>query len=78
VEIGGKRIGPSVTTAGFGTDMPASVVVVLAILALGMLAGAAFAVQRRWPAAWQTAGGALGRPLRRLRDRVRRGISRGR
>jgi len=83
VKIGGKPIEPgadaaSPTTAGFGTDVPASVIVVLAILGLSMLAGAGFAAQRRWPAAWQTAGAGLGRPLRRLRDRVRRGISRGR
>jgi hypothetical protein len=83
VQIGGKPIGPGtgaapLTTAGFGTDVPASVVVVLAILGLAMLAGAGFAVQRRWPAAWQTTGGVLGRPLRRLRDGVRRGISRRR
>jgi len=83
VEIGGKPIEPGtgaapLKTAGFGTDVPASVVVVLAILGLVMLAGTGFALQRRWPAAWQTAGGALGRPLRRLRDGFRRGISRGR
>jgi hypothetical protein len=83
VRIGGKPIEPGanaspLTTAGFGTDVPASVIVVLAILALVMLAGAGFALQRRWPAAWQTAGATLGRPLRRLREGVRRGISRRR
>jgi hypothetical protein len=83
VKIGGKPIEPGagaapLATAGFGTDVPASVVVVLVILGLSMLAGAGFAVQRRWPAAWQAAGGALGGPLGRLRDKLRRGISRGR
>jgi hypothetical protein len=77
VEIGGRPIVPGaeaapLATAGFGTDLPASVVVVLVMLGLAMLAGAGFAAQRRWPAA----GGALARPLRRLRDGVRRGISR--
>jgi hypothetical protein len=83
VKIGGKPIEPGgdaapLATAGFGTDVPASVVVVLAVFGLSMLAGAGFAVQRRWPAAWQVAGGTLGRPLRQLRDLVRRGISRRR
>ena len=83
VKVGGKPIEPGsngspLKTAGFGTDVPASVVVVLVLLGLVMLAGAGFAVQRRWPAAWQTAGGAIGRPLRRLREGVRRGISRRR
>jgi hypothetical protein len=83
VKIGGRRVEPGggaapLTTAGFGTDVPASVVVVLAIFGLSMLAGAGFALQRRWPAAWQVAGGALGGPLRQLRDLVRRGISRRR
>jgi hypothetical protein len=83
VRIGGKPIVPGanaspLTTAGFGTDVPAPVIVVLAILALVMLAGTGFAFQRRWPAAWQTAGATLGRPLRRLREGVRRGISRRR
>jgi hypothetical protein len=83
VRIGGKPIEPGanaspLNTAGFGTDVPASVIVVLALLATFMLSGAAFASRRRWPAAWQTAGATLGRPIRRLREGVRRGISRRR
>jgi hypothetical protein len=83
IKVGGKPIEPGssagpLNTAGFGTDVPASVVVVLAILALAMLAGTGFAARRRWPAAARRAGGALGRPLRRFRDGIRRGISRRR
>ena len=45
---------------------------VLVLLAVAMAAGAAYASQRRWPAAWQSAGAALSR----FREGVRHGISR--
>ncbi len=79
VEIGGRAVEPGASgaplaTAGLGTELPTMLVLVLALLALAMAAGAAYASQRRWPAAWQSAGAALNR----FREGVRRGISRRR
>jgi hypothetical protein len=79
VDIGGRVVEPGASgaplaTAGLGTDLPTMVLLVLALLAIAMAAGAAYASQRRWPAAWQSAGAAL----TRFREGVRRGISRRR
>lgn len=70
VEIAGQTIRPGATGAalaasGLGTDLPTDVLVALIGLGLAMVAGAAYAVQRRWPNAWSSVG-----------EGVRRGISR--
>ena len=81
VQIAGRPIRPGATgaalaAAGLGTDLPTYVLVALIGLGLSMVAGGAFAVQRRWPNAWRTAGAGAGSPIRRLGEGVRRGISR--
>jgi hypothetical protein len=81
VHIGGKPIRPGaagtpLAAAGLGTDLPTYVLVALVGLGAAMLSGAAFAVRRRWPEAWRTAGASVGSPIRRIGDGVRRGISR--
>jgi hypothetical protein len=81
VHIAGRTIRPGATgapfaTVGLGTDMPAYVLAALIGLALAMLCGAVFGVQRRWPNAWRTVGASVGSPIRRMGDGVRRGISR--
>jgi hypothetical protein len=70
VHIAGSPVRPGATggtaaAAGLGTDLPAFVLAALVGLGLVMVSGGAFAVQRRWPAAWGKAG-----------EGVRRGISR--
>jgi hypothetical protein len=83
VNIGGQRLRPgeggAAIAAGFGTDLPTSVVLVLVLLGLSMLAGAGFGLQRRWPHAWAVTTGTVARPLQRI-GRIgrlaRRGISR--
>jgi hypothetical protein len=81
VHIAGRPIRPGATgaafaAAGLGTDLPTYVLAALVGLGLAMLAGGAFAVQRRWPNAWRAAGASAGSPIRRLGEGVRRGISR--
>ena len=81
VNIGGHRLRPgeggaSLAAAGFGTDLPTSVVLVLVLLGLAMVAGAGFGLQRRWPHAWAVTAGRAARPLQRIERQVRRGISR--
>jgi hypothetical protein len=70
VDIAGTPVRPGATGAalaasGLGTDLPSSVLVALIGLGLAMVAGGAYAVQRRWPNAWSSMG-----------EGVRRGISR--
>ena len=82
LEIGGKRLQPGAAgapfaAAGLGTDLPTAVLIVLVMLALAMIAGAGFAAQRRWPEAWAHGSSAVAGTLRRIRDGVKRGISRG-
>jgi hypothetical protein len=79
VEVGGRRVEPGQSgapfaAAGLGTDLPTPLLVVLVALGLAMLAGAAFAAQRRWPAA----GESVTATARRFADGVRRGITRRR
>ena len=79
VKIGGKPLSPGAQGAplaatGLGTDLPTSMLLLLIALGVLMVAGAALAIQRRWPHALQTAGA----PFRRIFDGVRRGISRRR
>jgi hypothetical protein len=81
VHIGGRPIKPGASgapfaTAGLGTDIPSYMLVALIGLGTAMLAGTVFAVRRRWPDAWRTAGTSVGSPIRRLSDGVRRGITR--
>jgi hypothetical protein len=81
VHIAGKRIRPGAAgapfaAAGLGTDLPAYVLTALVGLGAAMISGALFAVRRRWPEAWQTASAAIGAPIRRIGDGLRRGISR--
>ena len=82
LEIGGKRLQPGAAgapfaAAGLGTDLPTPILIVLVMLALAMIAGAGFAAQRRWPEAWAHGSTAVAGSLRRIRDGVKRGISRG-
>jgi hypothetical protein len=79
VRIGGEQLAPGgrgapVASSSLGTDLPTSLLVLLVTLGLAMLVGAALAVQRRWPDAWQT----VGSPFRRLYEGARNGISRRR
>jgi len=79
VRIGGEGVRPGESgepfkAAGFGTDLPALVLVVLIALGASTLAGAAVAARRRFggaPAAAGTAG-----IVRRVSDGVKRGVSR--
>jgi len=77
VIVGGKGIRPGgagapFKAAGFGTDLPTLVLVVLVALVGAMLAGGILAVQRRWPALAR----GLPAPIRKLTDTLRDGISR--
>jgi hypothetical protein len=79
VRIGGRVVEPGASgaplaTAGLGTELPTVVLLVLGLLGVAMAAGAVYAVQRRWPEAWQSAGAAV----TRFRKGVMRGISRRR
>jgi hypothetical protein len=81
VHIGGRPIRPGAggapfAAAGLGTDLPTYVLAALIGLGAAMLSGAVYAVRRRWPEAWRTAGASVGSPIRRIGDGVRRGISR--
>jgi hypothetical protein len=81
VDIAGRPIRPGGTgaafaAAGLGTDLPTYVLLALTGLGLAMLAGAAFAVQRRWPNAWGAVGASVGSPIRRVGEGMRRGLSR--
>jgi hypothetical protein len=76
VRIAGEGVRPGGTarpfdSAGFGTELPAFLLVVLLALAGLFLSALVLAARRRWPAA-EGAGG----PLQRLGEGVRRGISR--
>ena len=76
VRIGGTGVRPGGSpkpfdSAGFGTDLPPLLLLVLLALGGLFLSALAMSARRRWPAA-QGAGG----PLRRLGEGVRRGISR--
>ena len=81
LNIGGKTITPGAAGALFqanalGTNLPPFVLAALIAMATAMLAGAAFASERRWPGVWRLAGARAGDSVRRLRDGVRHGISR--
>jgi hypothetical protein len=78
VPIGGKTIRPGArfTAAGVGSDLPSSVLAALIGLGAAMLSGALFAVRRRWPGAWEVAAATVGGPIKAIRERLRRGISR--
>ena len=76
VRIGGTGVRPGGSakpfdSAGFGTDLPSFVMIVLLALAGLTISGLVLAGRRRWPAG---AGG--GGPLGRIGEGVRRGISR--
>jgi hypothetical protein len=77
VHIGGRPVQPGGTgaafhTAGLGTDLPGLVLAALVGLGATMLWAGAFAARRRWPAGYA----AVGAPLSRIGNRVRRGIAR--
>jgi hypothetical protein len=79
VHVGGTPIEPGATGArlsGLGTKIPTFVLLALIALGTATLWGSAFAARRRWPNAWRVAEGAVGRPVRRIGDGVRRGIAR--
>ena len=80
VNVGGKGITPGASgtpfkTAGFGTDLPTLVLVVLLALGGAMIAAAVLAVRRRYPAL-TSADGPIADPIRKLTTRVKDGISR--
>jgi hypothetical protein len=77
VKVGGKGIEPGASgapfkAAGLGTDLPLSVLLVLAGLVASMLAGGALAAQRRWPALAR----GVPPPIRKIADALRDGIAR--
>ena len=77
VRIGGTGVRPGegpkpFDSAGFGTDLPSLVLIVLLALAGLSLSAMAFAARRRWGSAGAGADGALAR----IGEGVRRGISR--
>ena len=77
VRIGGAGVRPGerarpFDSAGFGTDLPPFVLIVLLALAGLSLSGLAVAGRRRWG----SAGAGTGSPLARIGEGVRRGISR--
>jgi len=81
VKIGGNGIRPGVSgapikAAGFGTDLPSLVLVVLIGLAAAMAGAAALALQRHRPAFARGAESRLAAPFRSLARRMRNGISR--
>jgi hypothetical protein len=81
VRVGGTPIKPGATPAqfsasGLGTEIPTFVLLALIALGTATLWGGAFATRRRWPNAWRVAEGAVGRPVRRIGDGVKRGIAR--
>jgi hypothetical protein len=83
VRIGGKKLRPGATgapfaAAGLGTDLPIAILLLLVMLALALVAGAALAVERRWPKAWEAAGSRLGGAVGWIRGRLGRGDSRRR
>jgi hypothetical protein len=81
VKIGGKGIRPGASgapfkTAGFGTDLPTLVLVVLIALGAMVLGAGALAVQRHRPALVRVGGSRLAEPFTRAARAVRNGISR--
>jgi hypothetical protein len=80
VSIGGQAVKPGAGAAfaasALGTGLPGWVLAGIVALGASMLAGGAFATQRRWPRAWATAGAAVAGPARRVGEGVRRGIAR--
>jgi hypothetical protein len=79
VRIGGRGVRPGESgapfdAAGFGTDLPPLVLIVLIALAGSTLAGAAVTARRRFGASAAAAG--PGGILRRLGEGVRRGVTR--
>jgi hypothetical protein len=78
VRIGGTGVRPGesakpLDTAGFGTDLPPLVLIVLLAIGGAFVSATALAARRRW--AGSPAGGDGG-PLRRIGREVRRGVSR--
>ena len=78
VHVGGTPIEPGAqfTASELGTEIPTFVLLALIALGTATLWGGAFAARRRWPNGWRAAEGAVGGPLRRIGDGVRRGIAR--
>jgi hypothetical protein len=81
VQIGGRALRPGATgaplaAAGLGTDLPALVLIVVVALGLAMVAGAAFAAQRRWPRAASATTGTLAGPFRKIGQGIRNGVAR--
>jgi hypothetical protein len=77
VTVGGKGIEPGAAgapfkAAGFGTDLPMLVLLILVALVGAMIAGGVLAAQRRWPALAR----GMPAPIRKLTDTIRDGISR--
>ena len=76
VKVGGTGVKPGESakpfhSAGFGTDLPPLVLIVLLALAGALLTGLALAARRRWSPADGEAG-----VLQRIGEGVRRGVSR--
>jgi hypothetical protein len=81
VKIGGKAIRPGVSgapfkAAGFGTDLPTLVLLVLIALGTTMVGAAALAIQRHSPAFARLGGSRVAAPFRSLARGMRNGISR--
>ena len=81
VKVGGKRIRPGTSgapfkAAGFGTDLPTLVLVVLIALGAAMAGAAALAIQRHRPAFARVGGSRLAAPFRSIARAMRNGISR--
>jgi len=80
VTIGGKGITPGARgapfkTAGFGTNLPTLVLLVLLAMAGAMIAAAVLALRRRYPAL-MTMDGPVAEPIRKLTNRLKDGVSR--
>jgi hypothetical protein len=78
VRIGGTGVRPGESakpfdSAGFGTDLPPLVLIVLLAISGAFVSATALAAHRRWAG---SPAGSDGGPLRRIGREVRRGISR--
>jgi len=81
VKVGGEGIRPGARgapfkTAGFGTDLPTLVLLVLIGLGAAMTGAAALAIQRRRPAFARAGGSRLAASFRSIARGMRNGISR--
>jgi hypothetical protein len=78
--IGGKGVTPGASgapfkNAGFGTNLPTLVLLLLLAMAGAMIAAAVLALRRRYPALTSMEG-PIADPIRKLTTRMRDGISR--